>query len=72
MPSYRVRNLGAETPPLERQRLQDAFLKIPGVRKVQVMPVRHEIKFTFLGKEPAVGALKEACESAGFMLGKKT
>jgi hypothetical protein len=72
MSNYRVRNLNMETPRREQERLQAALLKVPGVHKVTLLPLKREFRFTFTGKEPSFNVLREACDSVGFMLERKS
>jgi hypothetical protein len=72
MSNFRVRNLNMETPRREQERLQNALLKVHGVRKVTILPLKREFRITFTGKEPNFSMLREACDSVGFMLERKS
>jgi hypothetical protein len=70
--TYRIRNLSPETPKPQQQKLQDALLKIPSVRKAVLLPNRREVHITVTGVEPAFKMIKAICDDVGFMLERRS
>jgi hypothetical protein len=72
MATYRVRNLSNDTPKPMQQKLKEALLRIPSVRKAVLLPTRREFRVDFSGVEPTFKMLKSACDEAGFMLERRS
>jgi hypothetical protein len=55
-----------------QQKLQDALLKIPSVRKAVLLPTRREVRISVSGVEPSFKLIKAVCDEVGFMLERRS